>query len=226
MNQSLLYGLLLLILQYQDPLGHWRHFSHQDLPDSLTSTIQGEHLSPPMKYIEGYSDSELCIQESLVYSIGHYSSPYVKRREERRPWPPATWGDQQWLLLPPISYGPSHWRYWDPWAPSCQQHLMGEGGSSLCSEHRNFCSSLPSLPPPLEEQEVRADKEVKPHTNISLSSLDEAVMPPPPSMADDLRQFQELKKLIAYASYAFIRVQDSYHKLLDISVLVALPVFC
>ncbi|KAH1171087.1 hypothetical protein KIL84_006705, partial [Mauremys mutica] len=48
-----------------------------------------------------------------------------------------------------------------------------------------------------EEQEAKVDKEVTPKTNISSSSPDKAVMSPPPSYADDFKQFQDLMKWIA-----------------------------
>lgn len=48
-----------------------------------------------------------------------------------------------------------------------------------------------------EEQEGRAEKEMTYLTNILSSSPGDAVMPPPPYMADDFRQIQVLMKQIA-----------------------------
>lgn len=87
-----------------------------------------------------------------------------------------------------------------------------------------------SLRRPLRSKRTRADKKITPLTNISLSSLDEAVMPPLPSLADDFWQFQDLMKWIADNLQVSLEgVQNSHHKFLDIlhtsaSAWVALPI--
>ncbi|EMP40438.1 hypothetical protein UY3_02338 [Chelonia mydas] len=67
-----------------------------------------------------------------------------------------------------------------------------------------------------EEQEAREDKEMTPLTPISSSSSDQAVMSPPPSMVDDLRQFQEMKWIADMLQILIEKVQESHHNLLDI----------
>lgn len=57
------------------------------------------------------------------------------------------------------------------------------------------------------------DREDTLQTNIPSSSLDEAIVLPTPSLADDFKQFQELILLQ--------EVQESQHKLLDILLTTA-----
>lgn len=65
-----------------------------------------------------------------------------------------------------------------------------------------------------EEQEVRLDKKIIPVTNISSSFPDEAVMPPPPTLADDLKQFQDFIKRLMDSSQT--PLEESQHNLLNI----------
>lgn len=62
----------------------------------------------------------------------------------------------------------------------------------------------------IEEQEGGTKAEITPKT-ISSSSLDEAIMPTPPSLADDFRLFQELVKRVADMLYILLEeVQDAH----------------
>lgn len=66
-----------------------------------------------------------------------------------------------------------------------------------------------------KEQEARAEEVVTPDTPIS-SSPDETVMPPPPSMADDFRQFQDLIRRVADILQILLEeVKDPQNKLPD-----------
>lgn len=68
-----------------------------------------------------------------------------------------------------------------------------------------------------EEQEVNTEEEVTPQTNISSSTPDEAVMSPPPSLADDFKLFQDLAQRVADTLQLPLQeVTKSHHKLLDI----------
>lgn len=68
-----------------------------------------------------------------------------------------------------------------------------------------------------EEQEVMMDKEVTPTCNISSSSPDEVVVPSPPSLADDIKQFQDFTKRISDSlQIPLEEVMESLHKLLRI----------
>lgn len=78
-----------------------------------------------------------------------------------------------------------------------------------------------------EEQEARADKEISPTSNISSSFPDEAVMPSPPSLADNFKQFQYLtRRAVESVQIPLKEIEELNHKLLGIlhNVFSALPV--
>lgn len=81
-------------------------------------------------------------------------------------------------------------------------------------------STSRALEPPeeiSEQQELELEEETIPLTNFSSSSPDEAVIPPPPSVADDFRSFQDLTKRVADTlQIPLEEVRDTHHKLLDI----------
>lgn len=67
-----------------------------------------------------------------------------------------------------------------------------------------------------EPEEETAPEAVSPEHNSS-SSPDEAIMPTPPTMADNFKQFQELFKRIAVSQdIPLEEVQEYQHKLLKI----------
>lgn len=61
-----------------------------------------------------------------------------------------------------------------------------------------------------------SDQEAAPAANFSSSSLDEAIMPPPPITRDDSKQFQEhFKRVAASLDIPLQEMAESQHKLLD-----------
>lgn len=91
----------------------------------------------------------------------------------------------------------AYWPHWDCWVTSWQQ--FANFPAPLHKETR-----VTQSPPPnpqyegtFEEQAARVDKEATPQTPGSSSSLGEAVMPPPPFMANDFHLFRDLVKRVA-----------------------------
>lgn len=73
-----------------------------------------------------------------------------------------------------------------------------------------------------EDQETRVGEEATPQTTVLSSSLDEAVMLPPPSMAADFWQLRDLIKCVADSRQRPLEeVKESQHKLLAILHLVS-----
>lgn len=113
--------------------------------------------------------------------------------------------------------------------PCPLHHPMGSliGTSSLGSRvshiriEENYLPQLPFLDPwilnrTLSRTKARLEKEITPATNISSSSPDETVMPPPSTMADEVTQFQDLTKRIADSlQIPLEEVKESQHKLLN-----------
>lgn len=98
-------------------------------------------------------------------------------------------------MLPPMPYGPLQWPYWDPRALYHQQFMRASSHFHMGLFPKPMLSPSALEEETFEEQKTRGD-EVTPLTYISSSLTEEAVMPPPPSVADGFRQFQELMKHI------------------------------
>lgn len=79
-------------------------------------------------------------------------------------------------------------------------------------------ASRASEPPEetVEKWEARVEEEVILRITSFSSSPDEAIMPPPPSLAHDFHLFQNLAKIVADTLQIPLEVvKDPHHKLLD-----------
>lgn len=90
----------------------------------------------------------------------------------------------------------------------------------VLSQQLTWVPHPPSTPPSqeetFEESEVLVNEEVTLETPI-LSLPVEVLMPPPPFIADDFRQFQNLIRRVADALWIPLEeVRDQQHMLLDI----------
>lgn len=96
--------------------------------------------------------------------------------------------------------------------PNCPWNRE-RGTYTLSSSVSRLPDSQPEL---LEEQEEEMEELVTPPAHFS-SSPDQAIMTPPPTSADDCKQFQELFcRIVDSLQIPLEEVREQKHKLLDI----------